>query len=134
MEKLPADHPSREDLYEHVEELVDTLVWQEQHQFDPVRSARAWIGILVVSAAYGLVGAKLIATSLAMDPQPRPAWAAVYGAHLGLVLVSVGSLVAWLVRWCRERDLDDDDPERDPSTVRHLLARHAAVEGEQGAA
>jgi hypothetical protein len=104
LDKLPADHPSREDLYEHVEELVDTLVWREQCQFDPTTWIRAWIGFWVMSAAIGLVGANLMATGLAMDPLPRPAWAVGLGAFWALVLVSVGSLVAWLVRWWRERD------------------------------
>jgi hypothetical protein len=114
LDKLPADHPSREDLYEHVEELVDTLVWREQCQFDPMAWVKAWIGFWIISAAIGLMGANLMAMDLAINPQPRLMNAAGLGAFCALVLVSVGSLVAWLVRWWRERNLDDEEePDQD---------------------
>jgi hypothetical protein len=116
LHKLPANHPSREDLNEHVEELIDTLIWREQHQFGPMTWVRAGIGFLVMCVAIGVVGADLMAWHLATDPLPSPLWAAGLGASSALVLVPIGFLVAWLVRWWRQRNLDDDDPERDLDT------------------
>jgi hypothetical protein len=97
LDKLPADHPSREDLYEHVEELVDTLVWREQSQFDPRIWVRTWIYFWVMAAATGLMGASLMARDLAINPQPRPLSAAGLGASWALVW---SLSVLWLLGLC----------------------------------
>jgi hypothetical protein len=102
---LPADHPSREDLATHIEELVDTLVVREQRQFDPMTWIGAWIIFWTLSTTIGLLGTAL----MLMDPLPRSARVGGLGGFAVMALVSVGSVVAGLVRWRRERDLDDDE-------------------------
>jgi hypothetical protein len=106
---LPADHPSREDLASHIEDLVDTLVVREQGQFDPMKWIAAWIGLWATTAAFGLFGAAL----MVMDPLPRTVRLGALSGFAVTVLTSVGFAVAGVVRWRQERDLDDDE-ESDP--------------------
>jgi hypothetical protein len=120
---LPADHPSREDLAAHIEGLVDTLVVHEQAQFDPTVWLRARIKFWATAAVLGLVGAAVMATSLAAAPLPLPAWAGGLGAFIGLVFASVVCAIADIARWWRERDLeDDDDQEPDLDDVQATAA------------
>ena len=107
---LPADHPSREDLAAHIEELVDTLVLREQRQFEPMTWIVAWIGVWGYLTVFGLGGAIL----MVMDPLSRGARLGLSGGFAVLALVSVGTGVAGVVRLWRERDLDDDqEPDLD---------------------
>jgi hypothetical protein len=107
---LPADHPSREALAAHIEELVDTLVLREQRQFEPMTWIVAWIGLWTLNAMVGLVGTTL----MVMDPLTGPARAAGLGFYAAMVLISVVTAIAGVARWRRERDLDDDqEPDLD---------------------
>jgi hypothetical protein len=109
---LPAGHPSREDLATHIEDLVDTMVVREQRQFEPMTLIAAWIGFWALHAVIGLFGITL----MLMDPLPRSARAAGFGAFTVAVVFSVVTVIAGFVRWRQERDLDDDgepDPDGD---------------------
>jgi hypothetical protein len=110
LDALPADHPSREDLASHIEDLVDTLVVREQGQFDPMTWIAAWIGLWATIAAFGLFGAAL----MVMDPLPRTARLGALSGFAVMVLTSVGFAVAGVMRWRQERDLDDDEEEPNP--------------------
>jgi hypothetical protein len=108
---LPADHPSREDLATHIEELVDRLVMREQRQFEPMTLIAVWIGFWALHAVIGLFGITL----MLMDPLPRSARAAGFGAFTVTVVFSVITAIAGFVRWRQERNLDDDE-EPDPDS------------------
>jgi hypothetical protein len=109
LDKLPANHPSREDLNEHVEELVDTLIRREYQQFEPVTEIAAVIYFYAIQIAMGLAGITL----MLIDPLTSTVRITGLGVFVGLLLGSVGSLVAGLMRWRRERDLEEDDQDPD---------------------
>jgi hypothetical protein len=106
---LLADHPSRENLASHIEDLVDTLVSREQGQFAPMMWIAAWIGLWAITAAIGLFGAAL----MVMDPLPRVTRLGALSGFAAMVLASVSFAVAGVVRWRQERDLDDEEPDPD---------------------
>jgi hypothetical protein len=115
---LPADHPSREDLASHIEDLVDTLVLREQGQFAPMTWIAAWIGLWAITAAIGLFGATL----MVMDTLPRITRLGALSGFAAMVLASVSFAVAGVVRWRQERDLDDEEPDPDDDQTRLLTA------------
>jgi hypothetical protein len=107
---LPADHPSREDLATHIEDLVDTLVLREQGQFQPITWMWAAIFTYVAHIAIGVGGIVL----MLMDPLTPGARLAGFSASVVILLGSTVSTVALVARWWRERDLEDDEePDQD---------------------
>jgi hypothetical protein len=62
-----------------------------------------------IQIAMGLAGITL----MLIDPLTSTVRITGLGVFVGLLLGSVGSLVAGLMRWRRERDLEEDDQDPD---------------------
>jgi hypothetical protein len=101
LDKLPADHPSRETITAHIELLVNTLVQRERHQFQPT-TARVSVGVTATLAGLFLLGSAVVAAEAVGWYTPEPQTPGDIWTDLVVFLV-IGIGCAWYALRARQR-------------------------------
>jgi hypothetical protein len=101
LDKLPADHPSRETITTHIELLVNTLAQRERHQFQPT-TAGVSVGVTAVLAVLFLLGSAVVAAQAVGWYTPEPQTLGDIWMDLAVSLV-IGIGCAWYALRARRR-------------------------------
>jgi hypothetical protein len=101
LDKLPADHPSRETITTHIELLVNTLAQRERHQFQPT-TAGVSVGATAALAVLFLLGSAVVAAEAVGWYTPEPETPGDIWMDLAVFLV-IGIGCAWYALWARRR-------------------------------